>query len=532
VNLYKSTKAERAEFNKDFIVVLFLAFAAAIILSPFINSPFKGNDHDGAGGCLWGTIARNYIRYGLAGTKLGMVENGGFLKTSEFRYYTHHPPLIPIILSAGLRVTGVHEWSIRMIFIIFAIAAMILLYFLSKELWSRKVALLSCVLMFLTPMYLHFSSVPDMTSVTIFFSVATVYAYARWIKTNSMTAITVMSVMLMLANFSAWEAYYLIPAILVHNFLRDKKKIINILVPALGIVTFLSYVIHILMLVGIEQLMMNAAAAKWRTGISTISENPLFILTYIKQIVTWIWLFFTPFLVLLSLLFLVIYFGCSKEKRREKNYDFIALFFIFAIARFVVFSQLCYYHQQRLYYFIPFFVLSSSLAIEVIFEKAKQTTFKLSLIFLVIISVILTTRYITQPVILMLHEDDARRFFKLSEYKFHNNDSYEIKFYDSLKDYIQTTLGPKDILLSNCGFNPQLRFYLDRNANENVTSMMLLQESLKNARVEKKRTLFIFCNRIEKSSDDAELLAYLRRNSISYKSFSGTYLLVFDLNRL
>ncbi len=514
----------------DLIIVLFFALTAAIILSLFINSPFKGSDNDGAGGCFWGTIARNYIRYGWVATKFGMVENGGFLEPSEFRYYTHHPPLIPMILSLGLKITGVHEWSIRMIFIIFAIGIQGLLYFLSKELWSRRVAILSCALMLLTPMYLHFSSVPDMVSVTLFFSLATIYAYARWLKTKSLAALVAMSVMLLLANFSAWEGYYVIPAILYHNFLRDKNKIINILMPFLGILSFSIYLIHTLMLVVPEQFMgENVTQVIYRTGINILLNDPNFILVYLKQIFVWIWLFFTPFLVIFVPIFFIIYFKYDTEMRRERNYDFIPLFLIFGVLKYFIFIHLCYYHQQRLYYLGPFFALSASLAISNIFEKVHETTVRLSLIILLFGSIVLTVFYITKPMFLMLHRNDARRFFVLSEKQSYDDDPVLKRIYNELKECVQNKLGPKDIVLMNSWY-PHLRFYLDRNTDETISSVEQLQNALKGGRAKKKKALFVFVDFAEKSPQVRELLDFLKIHFALIKESKGQGFLVFDLS--
>ncbi len=93
------------ERGKDLFIIFIFILTAGIMLSLFINSRFK-NDHDGAGGCFWGTAARNYVRYGFIQTRLGLVENGGILTPSEYKYNTHHPQLTPIIISFFLKIPG------------------------------------------------------------------------------------------------------------------------------------------------------------------------------------------------------------------------------------------------------------------------------------------------------------------------------------------------------------------------------------------------------------------------------------------
>ncbi len=531
-------KVIRSELSKDLLIVLSFTLFAVLVLSSSIHSPFKMGDHDGAGGCHWGTIARNYIRYGYSATKFGMVENGGLLTASEFRYHTHHPPLTAIILSLGLKIFGIHEWSIRFVFILFAVGVLGLFYFFSKELWNRRVAVLSSLFMLFTPMYLHFSSAADMVSIALFFSIAAIYSYARWLKTGSVTAIITLSIMFLLAVLSSWEAYYLIPAILYHNFLRDKKRGINVLIPALGILSLCIYLIHTMVLIGSHDLMSNIRWAIYRTGLHTISQDPLFMLTYIKQIFVWIWFLFTPPVAILALLFSLMYLRQNKEERLNGNYDFVALFLVFGALKYLLFINLCYYHSQRLYYFVPFFALSASLATNAILKKAKQPKIKALLRLPLICLMIATPLFITRPVFELLHENDMRNSFKLSSNQFHyEDDAREFLFYEGLKEHVQKKLGPQDMVLTN-RWVPQFRFYLDRNTNETISSIKRLEDILETTRSgtasskDKKKMLFIFVdNGDDKSSDETKLLQYLENNYSLIKSMRGSRFLIFDLNK-
>ncbi len=485
-------------------------------------------DHDGSTGSFWGTVARNYVQYGYLTTKLGVVANAGSLTPSEFTYYMHHPLLPPILLSFGLQIFGLHEWTIRAVYVVFALGSLALLYFLSKKLWNRKISILSCCATLLTPMFLHFSSVPDMVSITLFFSLAAIYAYALWLETESPFSLVVFSVWLLLSIQSSWEGYFLIPAILYHNFLRDRKQIINILVPAIGILSLSAFLIHAWLLVGSMQFKKDFSWAIYRTGMYTIRNDPMFLWQYVKQIFVWTWFLFTPLIFFLGALFFLSYCFKRSSKGFEKNDDFISLFFIFGVLKYFSFFNLSYYHPQRLYYFLPFFTLSSALLINKILEKIRKRVLKLFIIFSLISLTTLNFIYVTSPVFLQLHENDGRSSFIISGYRFSNQqDVTAIQFYDELKESVYKRLGPKDIILTNRWF-PQIKYYLNRNTNETISSIDGLKKNLLQVDPNKK-ILFLFCNWNSLSPNEISLLEYLKKNYRLEKSFLGNEYLIFDI---
>lgn len=515
--------------QKDLLIVSFLTIFAYLLISQFISAPFN-RGHDAAGGTHWGAIARNYVRYGYLGTKFGMVQNGGSLLPAEFIYYTHHPPLTPIILSLSFRVFGLSEWSIRFTYVLFALGTLVLFYTFINEFFGRKIAVLACLSTLLTPMYLHFSSVPDMISITLFFCLGTIYSYARWLKTHSLAALSIMSVTFLLATLSSWEAYYLIPAILYHNFARDRKREIVILMSVLGILSFLLYSVHVIYLVGTSEFLSNIKWAIYRTGIYAVEQNPEFLFTYVKQILIWAWFLFTPFVILLSFGFAIMYFNSSRENRRLKNYDLVLLFLIFGILKYFFFINLCYYHPQRFYYLIPFFTLSASLIINFVFEKIDKKMVKLCVVLLLSILITLTVLFTTKPVFFQLHHNDSKMPFSRPKDLIYNERLEFAQFYSELIESVHGKLGSQDMILTNQWY-PRLRFYLDVNTNETISNIERLENALKNLSAQNKKMLFVFLEFVNKSDDERELFEYLKKNFRIVESFPKQKISVFDLNQ-
>lgn len=150
----------------------------AWLLGLDVAEPWTGS-YD-ANGALFSTVGRNYLRYGLVATRGGQVVNGGQLAPERFRFYSHHPPGLPLALAASFAAFGSSEWSARLVPIACALGAAVLLYVVAVELGGAWAGFFAMLVFVTQPMVAFFGRMPDHEAPGALFAAALVALYLRW----------------------------------------------------------------------------------------------------------------------------------------------------------------------------------------------------------------------------------------------------------------------------------------------------------------------------------------------------------------
>src|SRR3989344_8607617 len=193
------------------LLPVIVSLTAFLILLYGINLPFAGQ-HDW-NSVMYSNIARNHLRYGLLATKLGMATNFGQLLPGEsLGFFTHYPPLMPLLLAGSFAIFGITEWAAR---IIPVISAVILVYFtfkLVQSIWDTATALITSVFLTLSPILLYYSKIPVHETVVLGFIGFTFWAYFAkryWLIVTG----------LILSQLTSWAGYYLSLYLPLHSLL-------------------------------------------------------------------------------------------------------------------------------------------------------------------------------------------------------------------------------------------------------------------------------------------------------------------------
>jgi len=94
------------------ILITGIVFACLLLLRG-IAAPWNGpGDTDGA---LFGTIARNYLQFGILELKFGQLATFEAINTPVGSYYLHHPPLFPLLSALSITLFGDSELSVRLV---------------------------------------------------------------------------------------------------------------------------------------------------------------------------------------------------------------------------------------------------------------------------------------------------------------------------------------------------------------------------------------------------------------------------------
>jgi hypothetical protein len=165
-----------------------------------------GADNLGYSGAFCSIAAQNYFRYGYLATRLVPVATPEG-PPSPAIFYPHHPPLVPLLVSASFALFGRHEWAARLVPLVASIASLGLLVHLAARFYGERVALLTLAVATTLPLDAHLASHVDVQgSVLLAFVLATVVCLARRRHTAAIACFT-------LAAATDWPAFY-IPVLL------------------------------------------------------------------------------------------------------------------------------------------------------------------------------------------------------------------------------------------------------------------------------------------------------------------------------
>ncbi|GEM_PF-5193296 len=329
---------------------LLLAVLVALLCLD-ITDPWNGH-HEGWGAC-YGHMARNSVKYGYGETGFGSVVNGGPRPEGPFRYYLHHPPLLPLFLSASIRVFGVHEWNLRLVPILFTAGALCVFWRIGRKLWDERRALLATACMALLPMTHYYGKVVQHEPVALFFQLTMFLFYLRWSERGSRWDFAGMLFAQALACGTNWAGYFMAPLLFLHHRLSKREWKWSLLIPvALNFLLFGFFLLHVFLLSGREGLQDLFSVFLKRSSLPGSSQPELHRFTlsaWAGRQVRWTGLYFTVSILVLSLLWA----GHTIRGRQRQDGCLGAFWLTVGAAYVLLFSDASFVHDYWLYFFIP-----------------------------------------------------------------------------------------------------------------------------------------------------------------------------------
>jgi len=200
-----------------FLLGLILGLAALARAYEF-DRPWALGDHNGWGGAFYSNIARNYLRYGYAATRLAPVVTTGEVPVERHVYYLTHPPFIGLSVSLTFRVLGESEWAARLVPLAFSVGSVALVYLLGAGLWSSALGLLGAGFAALVPMGIVYGAHVDPQGPPLtFFALAMAEAYRRGSWTGALAA-------LLLGSGFDWPVHYMSGLLAAHALLTGGSR--------------------------------------------------------------------------------------------------------------------------------------------------------------------------------------------------------------------------------------------------------------------------------------------------------------------
>jgi len=196
------------------LLAIILIYAAGFRLM-VLDRPF---DYDAEGSsCLYGVLARNYLRFPWAQTHGMPVLTVGQSSDAPIVFYRDHPPLVPLLIVPFYALFGVGEWQTRLPFSLITLAAVYVLYRLMARTATPRVGLIAAALLAATPMTLYFGGFPDVIGMPLLlFVLLSVTAYLQFHRDPGVATLAPFITAFMVAGVCDWEAYIIVPVLLTH----------------------------------------------------------------------------------------------------------------------------------------------------------------------------------------------------------------------------------------------------------------------------------------------------------------------------
>ncbi|MDP2632583.1 MAG: glycosyltransferase family 39 protein [Candidatus Curtissbacteria bacterium] len=387
--------------KKYYFLFLILTFAT-IILSINLNKPFYG--HHDWNAAWYSTFARNFVNYGFLTTKFGSVMSGGPTEPNDFTYFTHYPPMLPVLIGISFKIFGVHEWSARIIPLIFSLWTITMVYILGLRFFGKQVAILAAAISGVLPIVIYFGKMPVQEVLTIAPVLLSVLFYFDFFKKPTTRNLFKLAASLIFSHLINWPGYYVTPLFFIHyillaptknrlprpkgqgllflaqNSLHIRNKFSNffaqnrlrtaIIFPAISLCMFALHALHLAILTGnplgggmIDVLLFRL----------NLSEKPLDFTTFnfLKQQFFLIIAYFTKPIIFLSSITILWIISNVKKWKKSLQIQLFIILGVFGILHNLIFRNMAFIHDYMIIYLWPFIALSSSFGLFQIVKKFK-----------------------------------------------------------------------------------------------------------------------------------------------------------------
>jgi 4-amino-4-deoxy-L-arabinose transferase-like glycosyltransferase len=337
---------------------LLILLVSLVVLLPNLTKPFIG--HHDWNGVYYSQIARNYLQYPLKVTKLGQM-------TGPNNFYTHYPPLMPLLLALNFLILGVSDWSARLLPIAFTILTLLTIYRMTQKLKLKNFIGLSSVLIIFTPMLRYFSHMPSQEALMVFFSVFSVNLYLSLILKPKPKHQYELYIVTILNGLTGWAGYFIYPILAIHAFFKH-KKVFPIILKTIGLLflTFTFHLVHTYLLTGsltggglIDAFLLRLNLYPSLGLTEPELPGQFSLLAYIQKQASILTIYYTATLLLTSFLnFLFIIFKLVKKQSLSLLNQLVLIFLAWGLTYPIIFSNVVFVHEYFNLFFWPFLAFS------------------------------------------------------------------------------------------------------------------------------------------------------------------------------
>jgi len=344
---------------------IFIAIVSSLVLSPNLQKPFIG--HHDWNGVYYSNIARNYLRLGLIKTKLGQVTNSGIQTPSSLNYYTHYPPLMPLLLALDFRLLGISDITARLFPVSLTVLSLLTIFRITQKLKLKTLTGLSSILIIFTPMIRYFSHMPSQETLMVFLSIFSVSLYISLLTNPKPKHKYELYLAAFLNGLSGWAGYFVYPLLLIHSrFFR--KKTFPIIRNTIFILffTFAIHLTHTYILTGsitggglIDALLLRLNLYPLLGKPTPELHGQFTWINYLKKQISWLTIYYTVTLLITSAVNLIFIIRQLIKRHKLEILETTTLIFLgWGLAYPFIFSNVVFVHEYFNIFFWPFLAFS------------------------------------------------------------------------------------------------------------------------------------------------------------------------------
>ena len=311
-------------------------------------------DFRGQCGSFYANIARNYVNFGYCAMKFAPVYSVNPESSGDFLYYCNHPPLLQWLVGLSFKIFGIHEWSARLVPLIFSSLTMILLYLLVRLVWNEDVALCTLAAFCFLPMGVFYGMLVDVQGpLPLFFVMLVLYLYCRFSERPARSTLALMFIAFVIGMLTDWPVYYLSVLLPVYHLLKRRPHRLSVcmmfpvaLVMLAGFVLYANWV-------ETGRVAMDLGLLQYLT-VTRAGPHASSVVVTLASLVSTTWVTFFTVPALLMLVGWVIAIPGMRLLRKGHADDWMLWFlFAFGLIHVLLFSYAALAHFYWSYYMLP-----------------------------------------------------------------------------------------------------------------------------------------------------------------------------------
>ncbi len=393
----------------DLLTILLLLLALAL-LSYSLDKPFWGQfDWTGA---WFGTIARNYLEIPLAKSRLAPITVAGTANRADWQYYNHYSVAYPFLIAGSLLVFGDHEWSIRLVSLVFSLLMLGAFYVLCRRFFHPLVGIFGIIVIIFSPMFVYYGKLPVHEQPVLFLSLVSLFYYLSWTHSAKRADFIKMFLSVILGFLISWTGGYILILMTLHLFYNQKFK--AFLLTPFYLVLLLILALHLIHIYISSDMadFVQALAERTSGGVNTgkILFTPL---SFLARQTRWFFVLYTrPVALIVLLNFFSVLVVDIRRRALSSGGQLLIVFFAWGFFQWLVVPRITWIHDYMLIYFLPFVGLSSGLLMKRIWDKNRSV----GLVFCLFILVISVVTSLPFTAALLRSKDQTSRMYAVAKF--------------------------------------------------------------------------------------------------------------------
>lgn len=166
----------------------------------------------------------------------------------------YYPPFFHFMIALSFFIFGISIYSAELVEVTFSVLTLLSVYLLGKELFDKKISLLSVIIVMISPIFILWSREAVIDIALMFFFSITAFFYLKWLKKWDRTCFILGTICSALGLLTKWQFLLIFPILFLYVFFKHRKEIIKLLLSFLLAALLISPYLYISFKAGFFEL--------------------------------------------------------------------------------------------------------------------------------------------------------------------------------------------------------------------------------------------------------------------------------------